>query len=87
MSIYLPVGEDTWLRDYYRGTELGLAAGTHWDEFIHDGWYAGQAPPALSPVMIINAGMAAVPEPINPAERPGLLSLQRFWSFLPFIRR
>jgi uncharacterized repeat protein (TIGR01451 family) len=87
LSIYLPVGEDTWLRDYYRGTELALAADTHWDEFIHDGWYAGQAPPALPPVMMANMGMAAVPEPINPAERPGLLSLQRFWNFLPFIRR
>lgn len=85
LSIYLPLGEDTWLRDYYRGTELALAADTHWDEFIHDGWYAGQAPPALPSVTTTTIGQAAAPEPIDPASRPGLLSLQRFWSFLPIV--
>jgi len=73
--------------DVFTATTRIEAADTHWDEFIHDRWYAGQAPPALPPVMMTNTGMAAVPEPIDPAERPGLLSLQRFWSFLPFIRR
>ena len=87
LSIYLPVGEDTWLRDYYRGTELALAANTHWDEFIHDGWYAGQMPPALPPVTTASVGLSAIPEPIDPSNRPGLLSLQRFWSFLPLIGR
>jgi len=85
LSIYLPLGEDTWLRDYYRGTELALAADTHWDEFIHDGWYAGQMPPALPFTTTMNIRDAAVPEPIDPAARPGLLSLQRFWSFLPIV--
>jgi len=87
LSIYLPVGEDAWLRDYYRPTELALAADTLWDEFIHDGWYAGQAPPALPPMTMAGLGAAIAPEPIDPANRPGLLSLQRFWSFLPFVGR
>ena len=87
LSIYLPVGKDSWLRDYYRGTELALAADTHWDEFIHDGWYAGQAPPALPLVTTAGLGAAIAPEPIDPANRAGLLSLQRFWSFLPFVSR
>jgi hypothetical protein len=85
LSIYLPLGEDTWLRDYYRGTELALAADTHWDEFIHDGWYAGQMPPSLPLMTTTSVRDAAIPEPIDPATRPGLLSLQRFWSFLPLV--
>jgi uncharacterized repeat protein (TIGR01451 family) len=87
LSIYLPLGEDAWLRDYYRGTELALAAHTRWDEFIHDGWYDGQAPPALPHVTTTGLEAAIVPEPVDPANRPGLLSLQRFWNFLPFIGR
>jgi uncharacterized repeat protein (TIGR01451 family) len=83
LSVYLPLGEDTWLRDYYRPTELALAADTRWDEFIHDGWYAGQAPPALPPTAATWIREMAVPEPIDPAQRPGLLSIQRFWAFLP----
>jgi len=87
LSIYLPVGEDTWLRDYYRATELALAADTRWDEFIHEGWYAGQAPPALP------AGTMSIlvddtrSGPIDPEDRPGLLSIQRFWSFLACVCR
>jgi uncharacterized repeat protein (TIGR01451 family) len=97
LSIYLPVGEDTWLRDYYRGTELALAADTRWDEFIHEGWYAGQTPPSGRlpgpPVTVpepwgrLSSVPTAVPEPIDPAHRPGLLSIQRFWSFLPIVSR
>jgi uncharacterized repeat protein (TIGR01451 family) len=87
LSIFLPLGEDTWMRDYYRGTELALAADTHWDEFIHDAWYAGQMPPSLSSMAPTAMGDGATPEPIDPAVRPGLLSLRRFWSFLPIVAK
>jgi len=85
VSIYLPLGEDTWLRDYYRGTELALAADTHWDEFIHDAWYAGQMPPSLSSMAPAALQGDAAPDPIDPATRPGLLSLRSFTSFLPIV--
>jgi len=87
LSVYLPLGEDTWLRDYYRATELMLAADTRWDEFIHDGWYAGQMPPSLPVVTTASVAGTAVPQPVDSATRPGLLSLQRFWSFLPVVRQ
>jgi hypothetical protein len=87
LSIYLPLGEDTWLRDYYRGTELALAADTHWDEFIHDGWYARQMPPGLSSMTTAGVGEPTDPAPVDPAHRPGLLSLLRFWNFMPFLSR
>jgi hypothetical protein len=87
LSIFLPLGEDTWMRDYYRGTELALAADTHWDEFIHDAWYAGQMPPSLSSMAPTAMGDGATPEPIDPAVRPGLLSLRRFWTFLPIVAK
>jgi uncharacterized repeat protein (TIGR01451 family) len=83
VSIYLPLGEDMWLRDYYRAAELDLAAHTHWDEFIHDGWYAGQMSPELPFTATMELQETEAPEPIDPAMRPGLLSLRRFWSFLP----
>jgi hypothetical protein len=85
VSIYLPLGEDSWLRDYYRGTELDLAADTQWDEFIHDGWYAGQMPPPLPSVEQATLQGINVPKPIDPATRPGLLGVQRFWSFVPLV--
>jgi uncharacterized repeat protein (TIGR01451 family) len=87
LSIYLPLGEDIWLRDYYRSTELALAADTRWDEFIHDAWYAGQAPPSLPPAATLGIQDTAASQPIDPATRPGLLSVQRFWSFLPIVFR
>jgi hypothetical protein len=85
VSIYFPLGEGTWLRDCYRGTEPALAADTHWDEFIHDAWYAGQMPPslpAMTPTVLRGEGM---PDPIDPAARPGLLSLRSFAIFLPIV--
>jgi hypothetical protein len=87
LSIYLPLGEDLWIRDYYRGTELALAQDTGWDEFIHDGWYEGQPPPPLPGTLRLYRATNAAPEPIDPAHRPGLLALQRFFLFLPALQR
>ena len=86
LSIYLPLGEDLWIRDYYRGTELAFAQDTQWDEFIHDGWYTGQLPPPLPTLNAQNTD-ASVPEPIDPANRPGLLPVQRHVIYLPIIQR
>jgi hypothetical protein len=86
LSIYLPLGEDLWIRDYYRGTELAFAQDTQWDEFIHDGWYAGQLPPPLPTLKVQNTDVS-VPEPIDPANRPGLLPVQRHVIYLPIIQR
>ena len=87
LSIYLPLGEDLWIRDYYRGTELALALDTQWDEFIHDGWYEGELPPPLP--MSAQARLAGNGglDPIDPAYRPGLLTVQRFFAFLPIVQR
>ncbi len=85
IAIYFPLGEDFWMRDYYQPTELDLAAHTHWDEFLHIGWYEGQPAPAL-PTGTLQLTLAAA-GPIDPALRPGLLSVERFWVFLPSIRR
>jgi uncharacterized repeat protein (TIGR01451 family) len=85
LSIYLPLGEDQWMRDYYRGTELALAQATHWDEFIHDGWYEGALPPPL-PVGSLRIVTDDLPTPIDPATRPGLLTVQRYFAFLPIVQ-
>lgn len=87
LSIYLPLGEDLWIRDYYRGTELALAQDTMWDEFIHDGWYEGVLPPPLPIPNAGNRGVNGEPIPIDPANRPGLLTVQRFFVFLPSVQR
>ena len=87
LSIYLPLGEDLWIRDYYRGTELALAQDTQWDEFIHDGWYEGVLPPPLSATTNLDQVANGGPEPIDPAYRPGLLTVQRFFVFLPAMQR
>lgn len=87
LSIYLPLGEDLWIRDYYRGTELALAQATGWDEFIHDGWYEGEPPPPVSGTLRLNGATNAGPAPIDPAYRPGLLAVQRFFLFLPAVQR
>jgi hypothetical protein len=79
-SIDLPLGEDSWIRDYYRGAELALAQDTQWDEFIHDGWYKYVMPPPLTGTTILH-------QPIDPAYRPGLLTVQRFFAFLPTVLR
>ncbi len=86
LSIYLPLGEDLWLRGYYRGTELALVKDTQWDEFIHDGWYEGEQPPPLPSGTIQLVGVS-VPTPINPDERPGLLPVQRCFLYLPMIQK
>lgn len=85
LSIYLPLGEDLWIRDYYRGTELALAQDTQWDEFIHDGWYEGVLPPPLPIPNGVNRNGELVP--IDPANRPGLLTVQWFLTFLPTVQR
>lgn len=82
VAIYLPLGEDFWIRDYYQPTELDLAAHTHWDEFLHVGWYAGQPAPSL-PTGSLRLSTAA--GPIDPALRPGLLPVKRFYIFLPVV--
>jgi hypothetical protein len=87
LSIYLPLGEDSWIRDYYRGTELALAQDTQWDGFIHDGWYEGVLPPPLSATTNLDQAANGGPEPIDPAYRPGLLTVQRFFVFLPAMQR
>jgi hypothetical protein len=87
LSIYLPLGEDLWIRDYYRGTELALAQDTQWDEFIHDGWYEGVLPPPLSATTNLHQAANGGPERIDPADRPGLLTVQRFFVFLPAMQR
>lgn len=86
LSVYLPLGEDLWIRDYYRGTELALAQDTQWDEFIHDGWYEGDLPPPL-PIGTLRLVANALPTPIDPATRPGLLTVQRHFIFLPMVRK
>ncbi len=85
LAIYFPLGEDFWIRDYYQPTELDLAAHTHWDEFLHLGWYEGQPAPAL-PIGTLRL-MSAAAGPIDPALRPGLLPVKRFWAFLPIITK
>lgn len=87
LSIYLPLGEDLWLRDYYRGTELALALDTQWDEFIHDGWYEGGLPPPLPEAAGIQRQANDEAAPIDPTKRPGLLVVQRFFVFLPSVQR
>jgi len=83
LAIYFPLGEDFWIRDYYRSTELDLAADTHWDEFLHLGWYKGLPAPAL-PTGTLRLMAPAAP-PIDPALRPGLLPVERFYAFLPTV--
>ena len=74
------------MRDYSRGTELAPAEDTHWDEFIHDGWYAGQMPPPLPSTTVSASQSATTPEPIDPAARPGLLSLRpQVKIFVPIV--
>ena len=85
LAIYFPLGEDFWIRDYYQPTELDLAAHTHWDEFLHLGWYEGQPAPAL-PTGTLQLTPAAA-GPIDPALRPGLLPVKRFRVFLPLITK
>lgn len=84
LSIYLPLGADSWLRDYYRGSELAWAQDTQWDEFLHNGWYEGQLPPPLpSSVFTSQATLT----PIDPAHRPGLFPLQRHLFYLPLLSK
>lgn len=82
LSIYLPLGADHWIRDFYRGTELAWAQDTQWDEFLHNGWYQGQLPPPLPTA--VQASQAAL-GPIDPALRPGLFPIQRFFFYLPLL--
>ena len=82
LSIYLPLGEDLWIRDYYRGTELAFALDTHWDEFIHDGWYQGVQPPPLPDTHAASSDASAA---VDPAQRSGLLTVQRHFAYLTFI--
>jgi uncharacterized repeat protein (TIGR01451 family) len=82
LAIYFPLGEDFWIRDYYQPTELDLAAHTHWDEFLHLGWYEGRPAPSLPGTLRI---MSANAGSIDPALRPGLLPVRRFWAFLPIV--
>jgi len=84
LAIYFPLGEDLWIRDYYRPTELDLAAHTHWDEFLHLGWYEGQPAPALPPGTLQFMSAAGL---IDPALRPGLLPVKRFLAFLPCVTK
>jgi len=84
LAIYFPLGEDSWIRDYYQPTELDLAAHTHWDEFLHLSWYEGQPAPALPPGSLQFISAAG---PIDPALRPGLLPVQHFLAFLPFVAK
>lgn len=86
LSIYLPLGEDLWIRDYYNGTELALAEDTYWDEFIRDGWYEGAPPPPLPGIASLQSPVAG-PQPIDPSSRPGLLTVQEFFIFLPSVNR
>jgi len=85
LAIYFPLGEDSWVRDYYQPTELDLAAHTHWDEFLHLGWYEGQPAPPLPPGSLQLISVAA--GPVDPALRPGLLPVQHFLAFLPFVAK
>jgi uncharacterized repeat protein (TIGR01451 family) len=86
LSIYAPLDEQSWLRDYYRGSELAFAADTSWDEFIHEGWYEGEAPPA-APDGATTSSAASVDSPI-PSERVDILVLEPSQStiiFMPFM--
>jgi hypothetical protein len=85
LAIYFPLGEDFWVRDYYQPTELDLAADTRWDEFLHFGWCQGQPAPPL-PAGTLQLLSKAI-RPVDPALRPGLLPVERFWTFLPITAR
>ncbi|NUM45204.1 MAG: DUF11 domain-containing protein [Anaerolineales bacterium] len=87
LSIYLPLGEDLWIRDYYRGTELALALDAQWDEFIHEGWYEGELPPPLPLVTELSQATNGGPTSIDPAQRAGLLTVQKFFIFLPILKQ
>jgi len=44
LSIYLPLGQDDWLRRFYNCEHLALACDTRWDDFVH-AWYNNQSAP------------------------------------------
>jgi hypothetical protein len=46
LSIYLPLGRDEWLRDFYTCNQLSLACDTRWDEFVQ-AWYSFQPAPQM----------------------------------------
>ena len=72
LSIYLPLGRNEWLLDYYNATELAFAADTAWDEFIRTMIAAAQPP-------------RTTPEPLDPHYRPGPLVVRS--RYLPLLKK
>jgi hypothetical protein len=48
LSVFLPLGEDTWKRRFYGDRYLQLTADGTWDEFVQAWWQQAPAPDELS---------------------------------------
>jgi len=77
VSIYLPLGEDDWLLDYYNNSQLSFAADTAWDEFVERLVAVAQPPVGPDPL------------PVDPDRRYGPIDPFRPFrqAWLPWLAR